>query len=67
MSGMTAGKRRTRRVIQPVNVPSLASGEDPTDTRIDRALADIERAVNELIGDAQSPSGGGSYFPGGWT
>lgn len=51
MSGVKAGRRRDRKVIQPVNLPNLG-GSDPDsaiDTRIQRGFDDLEAAVNALI------------------
>ena len=55
MSGQTAGKRRTRNVVQPVNLPNLGASDPDSaiDTRIQRGFDDLERAVNAVIGVVQ--------------
>lgn len=55
MSGVKAGRRRDRKVIQPVNLPNLG-GSDPdsaVDTRVQRGFNDLQDAVNDLIGVVQ--------------
>ena len=51
VSGLTAGKRRTRNVVQPVNLPNLGASDPDSaiDTRVQRGFDDLERAVNELV------------------
>lgn len=51
MSGVTAGKRRVRNVVQPVSLPNLGSADpDSTiDTRIQRGFDELEKAVNGLV------------------
>ncbi len=51
MSGQTAGKRRTRNVVQPVNLPNLGASDPDSniDTRVQRGFDDLERAVNAVI------------------
>jgi len=55
MSGVKAGRRRDRKVIQPVNLPNLGgSGPDSAvDTRVQRGFNDLQDAVNDLIGVVQ--------------
>ena len=55
VSGQTAGKRRTRNVVQPVNLPNLGASDPDSaiDTRIQRGFDDLERAVNAVIGVVQ--------------
>ncbi len=55
MSGVKAGRRRDRQVIQPVSLPNLG-GSDPDskiDTRVQRGFNDLADAVNDLIGAVQ--------------
>lgn len=51
MSGVTAGKRRVRNVVQPVNLPNLGSADPDSniDTRIQRGFDELEKAVNGLV------------------
>lgn len=51
MSGVTAGKRRVRNVVQPVSLPNLGSADPDSniDTRIQRGFDELEKAVNGLV------------------
>lgn len=55
MSGIRAGRRRTRAVIQPVAALDLKApkGGEDDDTRTDRVIGDIADRVNELIDKVQ--------------